>query len=91
MAYDWEGETSTAARSVSAVRGYLTTLTSYALFALGIVAFWSFFAPYLDAPTVAWYAVVLPEIAAPTEGDAVVDVAPLIAGLVTSFVAVWLR
>lgn len=90
MGYDWDDDEATPS-GPGGVGGLVKSLASYALFALGIVAFWSFFAPYLGAPTIAWYAPVLGEIAAPTESDAVVDVAPLVAGIVVSFVAVWLR
>ena len=91
MAYDWETDDDTTASSALGASSVVRAIVSYVLFALGIVACWSFFAPFLDAPALAWYAPVLPEILAPTEGDAVIDVAPLIAGIVTASVAVWLR
>ena len=90
MSTDYDTDARTPA-SVRRVGGVMTAGVSYALLALGVVAFWSFFAPVLDAPTVAWHAVILPEIVAPTEGDAMIDVSPLIAGLVVSLVAIWLR
>lgn len=77
-----------ARRSVS---GIVRAGVSYALFAVGIAALVSFFAPYVGVPALAWHTGVLPTIVAPSEGDAVVDVAPLIAGVVTASVAVWLR
>lgn len=64
---------------------------SYILFALGIAALVSFFAPYVGVPALAWHTGVLPTIIAPTEGDAVVNVAPLIGGVVVSSLAVWIR
>ena len=91
MAYDWETDDATSASSGRGTSSVVRAIVSYALFALGIAACWSFFAPFLDAPALAWYAPVLPEILAPTEGDAMIDVAPLIAGVVTASVAVWLR
>ena len=81
----------TRASGVGRVVSSARAAVAYALFVLGVLAFWSFFAPFLDAPALAWYAPVLPEILAPTEGDAVIDVSPLIAGVVVSVVAVWLR
>jgi len=91
MAYDWETNEDTTASTAGGASGVVRAIVSYALFALGIVACWSFFAPFLDAPALAWYAPVLPEIVAPTETDAMIDVSPLIAGVVTASVAVWLR
>ena len=91
MGYDWESDDATTVSSARGASSVVRAIVSYALFALGIVACWSFFAPFIGAPTLAWYAPVLPEILAPTEGDAVIDVAPLIAGVVTASVAVWLR
>jgi len=76
-----------SSRAVSAVR----SAVSYGLFAAGVLALWAFFAPHIGLPAVEWHAAVLPTIVAPSEGDAVVDAAPLIAGLVTCGLAVWLR
>lgn len=73
------------------VGGKLINAGSYVLFALGIAALASFFAPYVGLAEIAWHSAYLPTIAAPTEGDAVVNVAPLILGVVVSSVAVWLR
>ncbi|MFC6752898.1 hypothetical protein [Halorubrum tibetense] len=91
MDYDVESETTSERSPIRRVGGVLRSLVSYALFALGILAFWSFFAPFLDVPALAWHAVILPEIVAPTEGDAIVNVTPLIAGVVTCVAGVWLR
>ena len=91
MAYDWETDDATTGSSARGASGTIRAIASYALFALGIAACWSFFAPFLDAPALAWYAPVLPEILAPTETDVMIDVSPLIAGVLTASVAVWLR
>lgn len=64
---------------------------SYILFALGIAALVSFFAPFVGAADLAWHTGVLPVVAAPTENDQFVNVAPLIVGVVTASVGVWLR
>ena len=62
------------------------------LFALGLAALVSFFAPFVGVPDLAWHSAVLPTVAAPTErSDQFVDVAPLILGVVAASVAVWLR
>ena len=76
-----------SSRAVSAVR----SIVSYALFAAGVLALWAFFAPHIGLPAFEWHAVVLPEIVAPTETDVMIDVSPLIAGVVTASVGVWLR
>jgi xanthine/uracil permease len=80
--------TAAAGRTVT---GTARALVSYALFAAGIAALASFFAPYVGLPGLAWHTSVLPTIAAPAEGDRIVNVAPLIVGVVVSSVAVWLR
>jgi len=71
--------------------GVVRAGASYALFALGIAALASFFAPFVGLPGLAWHTSTLPTIAAPTEGDAIVNATPLILGVVTASVAVWLR
>ena len=81
--------TAAAGRTVT---GTARALGSYALFALGIAALVSFFAPFVGVPELAWHSGVLPTIAAPTEQESrFVDVAPLILGVVVSSLAVWLR
>lgn len=90
MRYDCDDETA-ATRRGGRVGGLVRAGVSYVLFAVGITALASFFAPYVGLGQFAWHTGVLPTIAAPTEGDAVVNVAPLIAGVVTASVAVWLR
>ena len=91
MAYDWEDSEPSASRSRT-VSGVVRALASYALFALGIAALASFFAPFVGVPELAWHSGVLPTIAAPTEQESrFVDVAPLILGVVVSSLAVWLR
>jgi len=89
MPYDTEH--SAPRRALGRVTSTATTLISYALFVVGVAALVSFFAPHVGAAGVAWHEPVLPTIAAPTEQDTVVDVAPLIAGVVLSSVGVWLR
>jgi len=85
-----DGEPSVATGRGGTVRRVVSNLVSYALFAVALVGFYAFFAPHLGTPAVG-FAAVLPEIAAPTEGQAVVNAAPLIVGAVASGVAVWLR
>lgn len=64
---------------------------SYLLFFIGVAALVSFFAPFVGVPALAWHHGVLPVVAAPTETDQFIDVAPLILGVVTAAVGVWLR
>ena len=91
MGYDWEDEESSTTRQRT-VSGTLRATAAYGLFALGVLAFWSFFAVWLDLPAWEWHAAILPEMWAPTEHQTGrIDVAPLIAGLVTTTVGVWLR
>jgi hypothetical protein len=90
MDHDTPGEPAAPTARVG-LGGRLTALVSYALFAVGIAALASFFAPYLGLAKFAWHSAYLPTIAAPTEGDAVVDVAPLLVGTVLAAVATWLR
>jgi len=87
--HDSDIETTNTHR-ISTGRRLLRAVVSYALFVVALVGFYAFFAPHLGTPTVG-FAAVLPEIAAPTEGRAVVNAAPLIVGAVASGVAVWLR
>ena len=89
MRHDSDIETTNTHR-ISTGRRLLRAVVSYALFVVALVGFYAFFAPHLGTPTVG-FAAVLPEIAAPTEGRAVVNAAPLIVGAVASGVAVWLR
>jgi len=85
-------ETTPIARTATdRAAGIARAAVAYALFGLGIAALVSFFAPYVGLSDLAWHTTVLPEIAAPTEGDRVVDVAPLIVGVVTASVGVWVR
>jgi len=79
----------THASGVGRVLSVGRALLAYALFAGGVLALWAFFAPHLGAPAV--WPTAAPTVAAPTEGDAVVDVAPLIAGVVAAAVGVWIR
>jgi len=79
-------------RSVqSRVAGIVRAAVSYTLFFSGVLALAFFFAPHVGVGGLGWQTLGLPAIAAPTEGDAVINVAPLIAGTVVSSVGVWLR
>ena len=92
MRVDSATETGSLRITATRIANLIRAAVSYALFGLGILAFWSFLAPFVSLPTVAWYAAVLPPIHAPTEQQGVVvDAAPLIAGIVASVVAIWLR
>jgi len=66
-------------------------LVSYGLFAVGLVLLASFFTTHVGVgPTLPDG--LLPTVAAPTEQQGrYVDVAPLVAGVVSASVAVWLR
>ena len=83
---DSESYPAAPSRAVSVGRAAV----SYLLFAVALGALYSFFAPFLDLPAIAVYAA-LPEVAAQTEGQAVVDAGPLVAGVLLAAVAVWLR
>lgn len=73
-------------------RRLLRATVSYVLFGAAIVALHSFFAPVFDAPTLRWWAAVVPPVTAPTETEGVVvNVTPAVVGAVTASVAVWLR
>jgi len=73
-------------------RRLLRATVSYVLFGAAIVALYSFFAPVVDAPTLRWWAAVVPPVTAPTETEGVVvNVTPVVVGVVTASVAVWLR
>lgn len=94
MKYDWEEDSdtgTTVTRPNTGLSGFLTTAISYVSFILAVVAFYSFFAPFVGTPVVDWYSIVLPQIIAPTEGTAIVDASPLLAGLACSVVALKLR
>ena len=92
MGYDWEEtaeETSVRTRTLA---GTIRAGVSYGLFALGVLAFWSFFAAWIGLPAWEWHAAILPEMWAPTEHQTGrIDVSPLIAGILTASVAVWIR
>jgi len=90
MDHDASGEPAPTTRP-GGVAGTLTSGVSYVLFGLGIAALVSFFAPFVGVPDLAWHTGVLPTIAAPTENDQFVNVAPVILGVVAASVAVWLR
>ena len=64
-------------------------LVAYVVFGAGVLALWAFFAPHVGAP--AFWPAAAPVVPAPTESDTIVDVAPLIAGVVAAAVGVWLR
>ena len=68
----------------------VSKIVSYALVVVSLGAFYSFFAPHLGTPSIGIYAI-LPEITARTESEAVVDAAPLMLGVVSAAVAVYLR
>lgn len=85
---DTVGPTASVPRRVGRA---IRSLVSYTLFGLGVLALWSFFAPHVGVAAVAWYEPVTAEIAAPTEGDAIINVTPLLVGLVVTSVGVWLR
>lgn len=91
MADAYETTTDPAQTLVTRISGLVRAGVSYLLFAIGIAALLSFFAPHVGVPAAAWHTAVVPSIAAPTEGDAVVDVAPLILGIVSAGVGVWIR
>jgi len=90
MKHETDGEPSVATGRGGTVRRMVSNLASYALFAVAVAGFYAFFAPHLGTPTIGFGAV-LPEIVAPTEGRAVVNVAPAIAAVVAAGGAVWLR
>jgi len=83
---DSEAYAPTPSRPLSIARAGV----SYLLFAVALGALYSFFAPFVGLPGVVVYDA-LPEIAAQTEGQAVVDAGPLVVGVVLAAVAVWLR
>jgi hypothetical protein len=90
MDHDTSGEPAPPRRG--GVVGTVRAVVSYGLFLVGIAALGSFFAPFLGVPELAWHAGVLPTIAAPTERtEQYINVAPVILGVVTASVAVWLR
>jgi hypothetical protein len=89
MDHDTPGEP--AARQRGGVVGTARAAVSYLLFALGLAALVSFFAPFVGVPEFAWHSGLLPTVAAPTRNDQIVNVAPLIVGVVAASVAVWLR
>jgi len=89
MDHDRPGEAAAPTARVG-LGGRLTALVSYALFAVGIAALASFFAPFIGAPTLGVIDA-LPVIAAPTEQDTVINATPLIIGVVASGVAVRIR
>jgi len=65
---------------------------AYTLFGLGIFGFYTFFAPFLETPTIGLVTELLPTIMVPTEAEGVVvNASPLIAGVVATFIGVWLR
>jgi len=74
----------------SGVRRLVTAGVSYALFGAGIVLLYAFFAPFLGTPAVPGVSA-LPVVTAPTESDAIINVTPLIIGVVASAVAVRVR
>ena len=84
---------STATRSPSQRIGRVVVNgTAYTLFGVGLLCFYVFFAPFADLPTISFINKILPTIAAPTEAEGVfVNASPLIAGIVATFVGVWLR
>jgi hypothetical protein len=65
---------------------------AYTLFGIGLLCLYVFFAPFVGLPTIGVVTEVLPTIAAPTEAEGVfVNASPLIAGVVATSAAVWLR
>lgn len=81
-----------ATRRRGGVVGTARAGVSYLLFAVGLAALASFFAPFVGVPELAWHTGLLPTVAAPTErSDQFVNVAPLMLGVIASSVAVWLR
>ena len=68
----------------------VTAGVSYVFFGVGIVLLYAFFAPFLGTPSVPGVTV-LPVVTAPTESDAIVNVTPLIVGVIASAVAVRIR
>lgn len=90
MDHDTTGEPASGVRRGGVV-GAARAGVSYLLFLVGIAALVSFFAPFVGVPDLAWHTGLLPTIAAPTESDRFINVAPLILGVVVSSVAVWIR
>ena len=88
---DTDSQSSALGRSVAnrSLR-LVSKIISYALVVVSLGAFYSFFAPHLGTPVIGIYAV-LPEITARTESKAVVDATPLMLGVVSAAVAVYLR
>jgi len=86
-AYDPTTDTGASQQAAGLVRAGI----SYTLFGVGIAALVSFFAPYLGVGGLAWHQAVLPTVVAPTEGETIVNVAPLIVGVVLTAVAVRVR
>ncbi|MFO7833968.1 MAG: hypothetical protein R6V31_07925 [Halohasta sp.] len=88
---DTDSQPSRSRRSV-ANRGLrlVSKTISYALVVVSLGAFYSFFAPHLGTPAIGVYDV-LPEITARTESEAVVNAAPLMLGVISAAVAVYLR
>jgi hypothetical protein len=89
MDTDTTAETHTSSRTVG-IGGRLVNLVSYVLFAVGVYALYAFFALFIGTPTLGLVEA-LPTIAAPTESDAIINVTPLILGVVASAVAVRVR
>jgi len=89
MDTDTTAETQSPGRAVG-IGGRVVNLVSYALFAVGVYALYAFFAPFIGTPTLGLVQT-LPAIAAPTESDAIINVTPLIIGVVASAVAVRIR
>lgn len=86
-----EVETDPASSVTQRVVGRVRALVSYALFAVGLVLLASFFTTHLGVGP-ALPDGLLPTVAAPTEQQGrYVNVAPLVAGVVSAAVAVWLR
>lgn len=89
---DHDTKTEPATRRRGGLVGTARAGVSYLLLLVGIAALVSFFAPFVGVPELAWHTGVLPTVAAPTERtDQFVNVAPLIVGVVTASVGVWLR
>ncbi|MFW5978433.1 MAG: hypothetical protein ACOCP2_04275 [Halohasta sp.] len=88
---DTDSQPSVSRRSVAnRALKFVSKILSYALVVVSLGAFYSFFAPHLGTPTIGIYSA-LPEITARTESEAVVNAAPLILGVVSAAVAVYLR
>lgn len=97
MTYDWETDdeeanSTSGANAPKTFVGFVTNGISYVSFLFALVAFYQFFSPFLGTPAIGAVETALPTVVAPTENqDVIIDVAPAIAGVVATAVAIYLR